>query len=262
MSTSQAFFTALAPHLVGITLCALRILPITLLCPLLGGMALTSTVRLSVTLALAGTLHFHGATAPTAATYELLTFVVAASKELLLGTLLGFLSSLPFDLARMGGRFIDTFRGASAEVALPLVGSREAVTGELLHQLLLVGAVVSGVMSDFVHALGRSFAGLPVGRWTEAALTVEDAISAMSTAFAVSFVLGAPVACIALLIDAGIGAGAKLAAKMSIHELGAGLRLLAGAAFLFLAIDTLSAQLLRHLQGLPAQLSTLSRGTP
>jgi|CXWL01.1.fsa_nt_gi flagellar biosynthetic protein FliR/type III secretion protein T len=262
MNTSQAFFTAFVPHLVGITLCALRILPITLLCPLLGGLALTSTVRLSVTLALAGSLHFNGATIPPDTAVELMTFVVAGGKELLLGTLLGFLSALPFDAARMAGRFIDTFRGASAEVALPLVGSREAITGELLHQLLLVGAVVSGAMGDFIRALWVSFAALPVGSWTDSALSVDLAIHAMSTAFALSFVIGAPVACVALLIDAGLAMAARLAPRMSIHELAPGLSLLAGAGLLFLAVDTLSGQLLSHLQAVPAHFSGLARSTP
>ncbi len=262
MNSTDAFFAAFAPHLVGVTLCVLRLLPVTLMCPLLGGVALTTTVRLSLTLALAGAVHLHGAQAPLAAAHDLAAFTAASTREVLLGTVIGFLSSLPFDAARMAGRFIDTFRGASAEVALPLVGSREAATGELLHQLLMVGAVISGAMSDFVRALWLSFRTLPIGTWNVSSLDPAHALTALSTAFAVSFIIGAPVACIALLIDAGSAAAARLAPKMSLHDMAASIRLLAGAMVLLLGVNALSTQLLNHLHTLPEQLVALVEVRP
>ncbi|MBX7115377.1 MAG: flagellar biosynthetic protein FliR [Myxococcaceae bacterium] len=262
MSGADAFFTVFAPHLAGVTLCALRLLPVTLMCPLLGGVALTTTVRLTLTLALAGAVHIHGADAPLAAAHDLAAFTTACASEVLLGTVIGFLSSLPFDAARMTGRFIDTFRGASAEVVLPLAGSREAASGELLHQLLIVGAIVSGAMSDFIRALWLSFRTLPIGTWSVSSFDPTPALSALSTAFAVSFIIGAPVACIALLVDAGLAAAARLAPKMSLHDMAASGRLMAGAVVLLLGVNALNTQLLNHLHTLPGHLAALVGAGP
>ncbi len=71
-------------------------------------------------------------------------FVGRAAHELLFGLVLGMASSLPFDAARIGGRFIDLFRGSSAEAALPLSGSKESAMGDALYQLLLALAA-SGI---------------------------------------------------------------------------------------------------------------------
>lgn len=262
MSTTEAFFTAFTPHLLGGTLCALRLLPITVLCPLLGGAALTSTVRLAVTLALAGALQFNGATHSSAVVRDLPSFMLAGCAELALGIAIGFLSSLPFEAARVAGRFIDTFRGASAEVTLPLVGSHEAASGELLHQLLIVGAVVTGAFGDFIQALWLSFGAVPVGTWSANSPSAQLAISALTAAFGVAFIIGAPVACIALLIEAGTGLAARLAPKLSIHDLAAPLRLLAGAVLLFFATESISARLLVQLQSVPDQLATLQGAVP
>ena len=51
-------------------------------------------------------------------------------KEMVYGTSVGLVAALPFDAARMGGRFIDLFRGTSAEASLPMAGSRESATGD------------------------------------------------------------------------------------------------------------------------------------
>ena len=66
-------------------------------------------------------------------------------KELTYGTSVGLIAALPFDAARMGGRFIDLFRGTSAEASLPVAGTRESATGDGLYQLLVALVVTGGL---------------------------------------------------------------------------------------------------------------------
>ena len=54
----------LAPHLVAVALCAARLLPVTFLCPLLGGHSAPMTVRLALVLSLAMSIHFAGGVMP------------------------------------------------------------------------------------------------------------------------------------------------------------------------------------------------------
>ena len=125
----------LQPHVVAVALISARLVPVGLLCPLFGGSHAPMHVKLGAVLALAFFLHLScGVGAPAA----LSSFELAAlmAQEVIFGMSLGLIAALPFDAARMGGRFIDLFRGSSAEAALPMAGTKEAATGPSLAALV------------------------------------------------------------------------------------------------------------------------------
>ena len=232
-----------SPHLVAVALCACRLLPIAFLCPFLGGQAAPSTVRVGVTFALALSLHFVGGVGMGMAV-DGWAFASAAVREALLGVAIGLVASLPFDIARMGGRLVDLFRGASAEAALPVAGSREAATGDLVYQLVLADALVGGVLPIALSGIWKSFALVPVVTASIGAGMVEQLISMVGTAFATGLVLGAPVAAAALATDLFVGLIARAAPQISVVDCAAPLKLIGGAAVLWLTLGLLSDRLL------------------
>ena len=50
----------LAPHVVSVALCGARLIPVALLCPLLGGISAPTSVRLGVALSFGLAVHFAG----------------------------------------------------------------------------------------------------------------------------------------------------------------------------------------------------------
>lgn len=252
-----AAIDALGPHLAALALIAARLLPVAFLCPLLGGSHTPSHVKLGLVLALGGFLHFGAGVGFTPA--DGLTLAALAGREALFGIALGLVAALPFDAARIGGRFIDLFRGSSAEAALPMAGTREAATGELLFHLLLALACAGGALPLLVDALARSYVLLPPGGALSTDHLAEGVVSAVGVAFGTGLAIGAPIAGLALLLDLGLGLAARGAPQLSLQETATPLRLLGGAAALWLGLGVLAERLLATLADQGPALETLVR---
>src|SRR5262249_27907544 len=124
--SGEALVAAAWPHVASLVCCAARLLPLAFFCPALGGQLASAPIKLGLALSFAMALHFSGGVALHAKAVGPWLLAAAAVRELVLGLGLGILAALPYDVARMTGRWMDTFRGASAEAVLPLVGSQEA----------------------------------------------------------------------------------------------------------------------------------------
>lgn len=244
LDSLRVWLEALGPDIVVVALCAARLVPIAFLCPLLGGQATPTPVRLALVLALALFLRVEvgvALTAPVESSLELAALVV---RELVYGVSVGLVSALPFDAARMGGRFIDLFRGTSAEASLPVAGSRESATGEVLYHLLVALVVSGGLLPQVLSGLLRGFAVVRPGAFvpTEAA-TLHVAMLA-GGALATGLAVGAPVAAAVLAVDCFLGLASRTAPQMNLQELGAPLRILGGGALLWLGTGVLCERLL------------------
>ncbi len=254
MNGYASLLEVVRPHFVPLSLCAARILPVTFLCPLLGGVALPMTVRLSLTLSLAGFLHLGGGVAAPEMASPL-ELGGAVLRELFLGVGLGLLAALPFDAARMGGKFVDLFRGSSAEAALPLAGTREAASGDFLHQLLVALAVTGGALPFVIGALARTFVLLPPGSTVPHQALASFAPALVLTAMAAGLAIGAPVAGCALLVDAALAVCARVAPQLHLGDAGTPVKILVGGATLYLGLGFIADRLLAGLEALPASLA-------
>jgi type III secretion protein T len=233
---------SLQPHVLAISLISARLIPVAFLCPLFGGSHAPSHVKLGTVLALALFVHFAGGIgAPHAATaFELGALMV---KEVVFGLTLGLIAALPFDIARMGGRFIDLFRGSSAEAALPLAGTKESATGDALYHLLLALGAVGLVGPAMLGALTRSYGLVPLGSFHQTEELAFEVVRLVGGAFSTGLAIGAPIAALALAIDACLGLASRAAPNMNLQETGAPLRILGGGAVLWLGISLLATRL-------------------
>ena len=233
-----------APSLVAVALCSARLLPVALLCPLLGGQAAPTPVKLGLVLSLALFLHHEAGVALERPVETPLQLAALVMKELTYGTSVGMVAALPFDAARMGGRFIDLFRGTSAEASLPVVGSRESATGGALHELLMGVVLAGGMMPVMLAGLIRGFGwvrlGASVSGEAAALYVVELAGGAMATGLAV----GAPVAAAAMAVDGLAALVSRVSPQVNLRDLSAPLRILAGGALLWLGVGVLCERLL------------------
>jgi flagellar biosynthesis protein FliR len=235
---------AIAPHLIGVALCGARLLPIAFLCPLLGGSSAPTTVKLSLVLALAAFLHFSAAVGHNLDVPDVVTFAVLAGKEVTFGVVLGLVSALPFDAARIGGRFIDLFRGSSAEASLPWANTKESATGDVLYQLLVAMAAAGVAMPIVLSAIFKSFALVELGAFVSTESAVMQVATLVGTTFAVGLAIGAPVAGASLAVDCLLGLISRGSPAMNLQDVGAPMRILAGGAVAWLAIGVVMERLL------------------
>jgi flagellar biosynthetic protein FliR/type III secretion protein T len=229
-----------APELLGWLLGTLRILPVVLLCPVLGGQLVPASVRL----VLAGALGL--AVRPLAGPVRGISVELWAScaREAGLGLAIGLGAALPFDAARIGGRLIDLVRGTSAEAALPVAGHRESATADVLHQLLVCLALAGGVLPATLRALGRSFLLLPPGTAAPGSGGVLALAGLVGTALATGLSIAAPVVALSWATDAAVGLALRAAPGLPMNELGTPVRILGGATVLWLSLGVVSRRLL------------------
>lgn len=239
---------ALGPDVLAVALCAARLTPVSLLCPLLGGVAAPATVRLGGVLALSVFLHAGcGVRAPALAGGWALA--AAVGREAALGTAVGLVAALPFDAARMGGRLMDLVRGTSAEASLPLVGTRESATGDGLHQLLVALVAAGPAMPLVLSALVRTFAWVPLGGWVPAEAAALQVAAQVGAALAAGLAVAAPLVAAVLALDGVLGLLARATPQLGLQEVGAPLRILGGGALLWLGVGVLCERLLAGVGG-------------
>lgn len=232
----------LQPHVLAVAMVSARLVPVAFLCPLFGGSHAPTHVKLGIVLALALFLHLAGGVvAPvTSSAFELGGLM---AQEVVFGTSLGLIAALPFDVARMGGRFIDLFRGSSAEAALPMAGSKEAATGDALYHLLLALGSAGVVWPAMLGALSRSYGLVPPGAFHHTEDTAMQVAGLVGTAFSTGLAIGAPIAGLTLTIDACLGLASRAAPNMNLQDTGAPLRILGGGAVLWLGVGVIAARL-------------------
>jgi flagellar biosynthesis protein FliR len=252
-----AAIDGLQPHVVAVALIASRLLPVAFLSPLFGGSQAPTTVKLGVVLALAGSLHVAAGVTVAGVPADSMGLAVAAFKELVLGMTIGVVAALPFDAARMGGRFIDLFRGSSAEAALPFAGNKEAASGDLLFQILVAVVAVGGMGPLVIEPLWRSYAVVPLGTFQNSEAVALEVAKLVGTAFATGLAVGAPIAGLSLVVDLVLGLAARAAPQANLQEFSSPARILAGGAVLWLSLGLLCSRLMAFASTTPESIASV-----
>jgi type III secretion protein T len=228
------------PHIISISVLSARLLPVAFLCPLFGGQTAPTHVKLGIVLSLTVFLHWACGLNVTMLNDSTFDLVALVFKELTFGTTLGFLASLPFDSARMSGKFIDLFRGSSAEAALPMSGSKEAASGDMMYQILLSVMASGALMPLMLSALLKSFQLVPVGQAVHNDTLMLHALTLFTAALSTALAIGAPIAAGSLAVDAMLGLASRAAPNMNLQEVGSPIRILGGGAIVWLGIGVFS----------------------
>lgn len=223
--------------LAGVLLHALRLAPVAVVSPLLGGPLVPPPVRLALGGG-AGLAAFLLCGARPVA-LEGGALLAAAAGELALGGALAVLVAAPVDAARAAGRLADTARGATlAELHVAPLRQQETALGDLLVQQVVALAAVGGGARLVVRGLLLSFGALPAGEVSAAALAggplAPLALGAAAAVLASAVAVAAPVVAGVLAADLAVAAMARLAPGLALPELAqparAALALLAAAA--------------------------------
>jgi type III secretion protein T len=206
--------TALVPTplLASALLHALRLLPVALVSPFLGGPLVPPAVRVALAggLGLAAAL-LSGAPAPP----DGVTLLAAAVRELALGAALALLASAPVEAARAAGRLADTFRGATlAELHVAPIRQRESASGDLLAQWVVVLAASAGGDRLVVSGLLGGFAALPAGAPFAAGVAREAVLAGASALLATAVAIAAPAAAGVLAADLALALVARVAPQL------------------------------------------------
>ena len=247
----------LAARLPGALLAGLRLVPVAMASPFLGGPLVPPVVRV----ALAAVLGFAAAelAGVPAAPADALGLVAGGARELALGAALAVLAAAPVEAARAAGRLADTLRGSTlAELHVAPIRQRESAAGDLLAQWVVVLAAWTGADRLVVAGLLRSFAAIPPGAPfpAEAAAEAARLISAQVLACAVA--IAAPVAAGVLAADLALALAARVSPQLGAVNAAQPAR----AALGLLALAAAASAAAGRLVSLAAEAGSLSAAIP
>ena len=217
-----------------VALCSARIAPVTFLCPVLGGPRVPSHVKLALVLAIAALLCTSGGDRWEAPDVSPWGFGLAVTREAFRGLVLGLIANAPFVAARLAGRWIDASRGASAESALPFLGSTDAASGDFLQQLLVAAICATQGLSPFLAGVWDSFRIAAPGAALPNSFQAVVDFTQQSTALGLAIAAPPVVAC--LVIDGLSGALHRICPELNATSQAAPIRILVGAAVLLITV--------------------------
>lgn len=250
----------LLAHAISVVCLVARFAPVVFLCPLLGGLAAPTTVRLTLALSLALSAHAGGADVPT----ELhgLSMARVALGEALIGTVMGLVVRGPFLAAEMTGLLSDLARGASGETALPGIGSKEASLGVMLQHTLLAALTVGVGTPLLLRGLWQSLNDFPLGGPTIGAATWLNVGTTLGSALATGVGLAVPVVVSCWAVDATVATAARALPGFALVENSAGLRLATGAVVMVLVHSLCVSSLREDFVAAALRVAGTAAGSP
>lgn len=233
------------PHLQPMTVLSIffltlaRLLPILTLAPFLGAKNIPMTIRMMFGVALVAiflpqNLMMAHHEVPFGGLY--LGYIL---KELLIGTILGFLAAVPFYIAQMAGGLIDHQRGASSlQVNDPTTQTQTGPIGLLYNYTLIVLFFSLDGPFLFFNGVANSYQLLPVDGWIDPALfnlnTMfwKQMVGLLQYMMTLAIQLSAPALIGILLTDMFLGIANRLAPQVQIVFLGISVKSWVGIALL------------------------------
>lgn len=198
----------------GALLAGLRLVPVALASPFLGGPFVPAVVRVALAAGLG--LAASAYSAPLGETARgALPLALAGARELALGTVLALLAAAPVEAARAAGRLADTFRGATlSELHVAPIRQRESALGDLLAQWVVVLAAWAGGDRLLLRALLGTFGAIPVGVPLDGLTALGIAVHVGAEAVAAAVALAAPAAAGVLAADLAVALVARVAPQL------------------------------------------------
>lgn len=233
--------TELMHYLSLFLLTILRLGPIVRLAPFLGAKIMPGMARMGFILILGvvffPTILLYSPTDPLAFN---IGFIGYAIKELLLGYILGFFSSVPFLIANSAGIFIDFVRGSSMLMQQDITLQQQASPLGVLYNsiFLVIFYQVNGIWL-FFDAVTTSYQIIPPSTWFNASFFTlntplwANALTILHSIIAISLQLAAPSLVAILMAEVFLGIANRLAPQVQIIFLGMPIKSLLGIFFLW-----------------------------
>ncbi len=176
---------------------------------------------------------------PTLSGYNsLLSFILVAAQEFLIGLILGYISYLILTAIYLAGQMIDMHIGfGMVSVFDPLSNIQIPVTANFYFILTMLVFLAIDGHHLLIYTLADSFHRLPIG----SGLLVDEnlihsVIRLFGSVFVVSFKIAAPVTAAILVTDVALGVVAKAVPQVNVFIVGLPLKILIGLLVIFVTL--------------------------
>lgn len=200
-----------------------RLIPAFRMVPFLGGRHLAPVARYAIILSIALFLTPWLRTTTPAEPLSFARGTALIAKEVLVGTVFGFVSSLLFLVAAGIGFLVDNQRGMSmADEVDPLTGEQSSPLGNSVEQTLYLIFVAVGGLALFFQALLATYAFWPPFSfwpdWSDKGLSIL-LTGQLEWYMATIVILTAPMLLVCFLVDFGMGLMNRFAPQLNVYFL-------------------------------------------
>ncbi len=203
-----------------------RIVPIIALSPFLGGKILPDTIKIGFAVALVPLfLPFMMLQAHASIPLDL-HFIFLLIKEILIGSVLGFLIAMPFNIAQGAGSLIDHQGGSqSLQVTDPSTQTQATPTGVIYNNMMIISFFSIGGPILFFNAVFSSYKVIPADQFFSPDFFLQNTplfhtmIKLLTTLLTIVLQLSAPAVIAILLSDLFLGIANRMAPQVQISFL-------------------------------------------
>lgn len=226
--------------------------------PVFGNVNVTPMVRVAIALAL--TFVFLPMAKITDVPSDLLPFVAAIGKEVVVGLAMGFMASLMFTAIQMAGAYIDLQVGFGfAQIVDPMTRESHAVLSQFQNFAATLLFLALNGHHLMITGLADSFSILPLGTMAIKGAAVGGLVEAFAGIFLAALKIGAPVVGAIFLTDVALGILARTVPQLNVFVVGLPAKM-AVALLAVIAVMPMALAVMSHLfSGLHRDLILLIR---
>ena len=212
-----------------ILLIFVRITTIVMLVPVFGFRTLPARLKVCIGLMLTYLLVPVVYDEAMAMSTHLLLFPVSVLKELLVGGIIGFTSSLLFIGVQASGRFVGVQMGFGiVNVMDPLSSTQVSIIGQFEYLLALLILLAMDGHHFFLKAIGMSFDLIPLSAGRMSGACAEKLLAMTAGVFEIAIKIAAPVMAALFLVQVATGIIARTVPQMNIFIVGFPLKISVG----------------------------------
>jgi type III secretion protein T len=155
--------------------------------------------------------------------HDMFGIALAAGTEVLIGTAIGLMVSLPFHIFYALGAIVDNQRGASISATLdPLTGIEATETAHLLNMISMLMFLMTGGTARLLEVIHSSYAMVPMGaHWV---VNVDAVYGFLGVLLAESVRMAMPVLVVLFLVEVFLGILSRFAEQMNPFAVSLGIK--------------------------------------
>ncbi|GJM19094.1 MAG: flagellar biosynthetic protein FliR [Phycisphaeraceae bacterium] len=237
-------------HAAPFILVVFRLLGLFVLTPLLSSANVPRMVRVMIALSFAAAVY---PTMPPPAggpmDLDLVELLPLMLTEVMIGSTIGLIASIPLIALQMGGYFMGYQMGlALAQAYNPELDTQSGVLGQLLFYLGMAAFVALGGLDAVFMALLDTFETLPSGVFASDVMPLELLVAILTSSFEFALRIASPVMGVIVMILVALGFMMKTMPQINVMSVGFAAKILAGlltlSAMIFI-IDEVSVDEMR-----------------
>ncbi|MDO5403579.1 MAG: flagellar biosynthetic protein FliR [Eubacteriales bacterium] len=188
-------------------------------------------------------------------------FAAVAIKEVIVGLILGMITSFCVQIIMFSGKIIDMDIGISmAQIYDPTTRMQVGIMGNFYYYILMLLLILSGMHRYLVAAIVETFNVIPIGGVKFGGTILTTVVRFMTDYFVIGFRIALPVFSATLMLNCILAILAKIAPQMNMFVVGMQLKLIVGILIIFFTISMMPAVSTFIFEEIKTVMSALVRG--